>query len=39
MTENELDEVVVEAAFRVHREVGPGLLEHAYVKCMHHELL
>ncbi|MEO5583956.1 MAG: GxxExxY protein [Flavobacteriales bacterium] len=39
MTENELAEVAVEAAFRVHREVGPGLLEHAYVHCMHQELL
>lgn len=39
MTENELAEVAVEAAFRVHREVGPGLLEHAYVRCMHHELI
>ena len=38
-TENELAELAVEAAFRVHRELGPGLLEHAYVHCMHHELL
>ena len=39
LTENELAEVAVEAAFRVHREIGPGLLEHAYVRCMHQELL
>lgn len=39
MIENQRAEAAVEAAFRVHREVGPGLLEHAYVRCMHHELL
>lgn len=30
--------VVVEAAFRVHRELGPGLLESAYETCLAHEL-
>ncbi len=29
---------VVEAAFRVHRALGPGLLESAYEVCMEHEL-
>lgn len=38
MSENELAAIATEAAFRVHREVGPGLLENAYVQCMRHEL-
>lgn len=29
---------VVEAAFRVHRQLGPGLLESVYEKCLCHEL-
>jgi GxxExxY protein len=29
---------VVEAAFRVHRTLGPGLLESAYEVCLEHEL-
>ena len=28
----------IEAAFRVHRELGPGLLETVYESCMCHEL-
>ena len=38
MTENEIAEVVVEAAFRVHRELGPGLLENAYLHCLAFEI-
>ncbi len=34
MSENEIAEVIVEAAFRVHRELGPGLLENAYLHCL-----
>ena len=30
MTENEIAEVVVEAAVKVHREPSPGLLETVY---------
>jgi GxxExxY protein len=29
---------VIEAAFRVHRALGPGLLESAYEACVCHEL-
>ena len=29
---------VIEAAFRVHRALGPGLLESVYEKCLCHEL-
>ncbi len=39
MRENELDEAIVEAAFRVHRHFGPGLLESAYEACLAYELL
>lgn len=34
MSENEIAEGLVEAAFRVHRELGPGLLENAYLHCL-----
>lgn len=30
--------VVVDSAFAVHRELGPGLLENAYAACLSHEL-
>ena len=29
---------VVDAAFRIHKALGPGLLESAYEHCMRHEL-
>ncbi|MGH7320177.1 MAG: GxxExxY protein [Candidatus Rokuibacteriota bacterium] len=31
--------VIVDAAFEVHRTLGPGLLESAYAACMRHELM
>lgn len=39
MRENELADGNVDAAFRVHRHFGPGLLESAYEACLAHELL
>lgn len=36
---NEVTEAVIGAAIRVHRGLGPGLLESAYQKCLAHELL
>ncbi len=39
MHENQIAEGIVEAAFRVHRWFGPGLLESAYEVCLAHELL
>lgn len=30
--------VVVDAAFRVHRELGPGLLESVYERCLAYEI-
>lgn len=38
MTENEIANIVFEAALRVHKRLGPGLLESAYEECMFYEL-
>ncbi len=34
----EVAKEVVDSAFRVHREMGPGLLEGVYEGCLEHEL-
>jgi len=36
---NALTEEIIGAALEVHRELGPGLLENAYLKCLTVELL
>jgi GxxExxY protein len=38
MTENEIAAKVVEAAYRIHTELGPGLLETVYEVTLAHEL-
>ncbi|MEM9236156.1 MAG: GxxExxY protein [Verrucomicrobiota bacterium] len=38
MNIEEIAKDVVDAAFRVHLELGPGLLESAYEACLTHEL-
>jgi GxxExxY protein len=35
---NALTETIIGAALEVHRELGPGLLEHAYATCLSFEL-
>jgi GxxExxY protein len=35
---NEISGQIVDAAFAVHRELGPGLLESVYETCLCHEL-
>jgi GxxExxY protein len=35
---NETSGIVVDAAFQVHRALGPGLLESVYEECLHYEL-
>lgn len=37
--EEEVGKAVVNAAFTVHKELGPGLLEKVYETCLCHELL
>jgi GxxExxY protein len=38
MSENELARVVFNCGLKVHRELGPGLLESVYEECLYHEL-
>jgi len=38
MTENELAKVVFEKGLKVHRTLGPGLLESSYEECLFYEL-
>lgn len=38
MHENELSKVIIGAAIKVHRYLGPGLLESAYQECLFYEL-
>lgn len=38
MTENEIATKVIECAIKVHRVLGPGLLESVYEKCLAYEL-
>ncbi|HET9434068.1 MAG TPA: GxxExxY protein [Chitinophagaceae bacterium] len=37
MHENEIGTIILDAAFAVHRELGPGLLESTYEKCLGYE--
>jgi len=39
ITENEIAKKVFDCALRVHKALGPGLLESAYEECMYYELL
>jgi GxxExxY protein len=39
MTENQISKVIVDAALKVHRQLGPGLLESAYEECLAYELI
>jgi GxxExxY protein len=36
--EEEIGKAIINAAFRVHTELGPGLLERVYEVCLTHEL-
>jgi GxxExxY protein len=38
MTENEISRVIFNCALKVHKSLGPGLLESAYEKCLFYEL-
>src|SRR4051794_14038337 len=39
MTENELSNLIINRAMKVHTALGPGLLESSYKECLHFELL
>ncbi len=38
MQENELSEIIIGSAIKVHKSLGPGLLESAYEECLFYEL-
>lgn len=38
MHENELSEIVIGCAIKVHKKLGPGLLESAYEECLYYEI-
>ena len=38
ITEDEISKIVFECALRVHKALGPGLLESAYEECLFYEL-
>ena len=38
ITEDEISKIVFEAALKVHRSLGPGLLDSAYEECLFYEL-
>ena len=38
MSDNELTEIILRCAFKVHSALGPGLLESAYKACLAYEL-
>lgn len=39
MSENEISKIVFESGLKVHRALGPGLLESAYEECLFYEIL
>jgi GxxExxY protein len=38
MTENELSKIIFDAGIKIHKVLGPGLLESAYEECLFYEL-
>jgi GxxExxY protein len=38
MDENEICTILLDAAFKIHRNLGPGLLESVYKECMYYEV-
>lgn len=38
MTENEIATIVIESSIKVHKNLGPGLLESAYQECLTYEI-
>lgn len=38
MTDNQITEIIIGCAIKVHKNLGPGLLESAYQECLFYEL-
>jgi GxxExxY protein len=38
MTENEIGDMIIASALKIHTALGPGLLESAYETCLSYEL-
>ncbi len=38
MSENEITEIIIGCSIRIHKSIGPGLLESAYEECLFYEL-
>ena len=38
MTEDEISRIVFDSALKVHKTLGPGLLESSYEECLFYEL-
>ncbi len=38
MTENEISKIIFDCALKIHKLLGPGLLESAYEECLFYEL-
>jgi len=38
MTENEISKVIFDCSLKVHKALGPGLLESSYEECLYYEL-
>lgn len=39
MNENELSKIILDVAFKIHKELGPGLFESVYEAIMDYELM
>ena len=39
MHENEISKLILDCAFKIHKEIGPGLLESVYEELLAHELM
>lgn len=39
MIENDLSQIIIGCAIKVHKALGPGLLESAYEECLYYELI
>jgi GxxExxY protein len=39
MSEDEISRIIIGCAIKLHRELGPGLLESSYVHCLNYELM